>query len=396
MRSGYRRMYVSEQKRRMKLTENFPLSMQLGTASSSPMRKEPLHLYGGTSGTGVSIRSGRSLLEATMPFTVESVARSWWHVGSTFLMLVASLAGAALASAWPMRLVLSVLAALLMVRAFITYHDYMHGSVLARSRLAWIMFRIYSVLFLTPPCSWKTSHNYHHGHVGQTSAATDGAFPIMTTTMWRSASWATRARYRAVRHPLTVLSGYLTIFLFSLSLLPLFRNPPRHWDALPVLLGHAALIATLWVLGGVSMAFYVVLLPMTIASALGSYLFFAQHSFKGMHIMTSETWTYHRSAMESSSYMRLSKLMQWFTGNIGFHHIHHLNVRIPFYRLAEAMNAIPELQSPMTTSLAPRDIVGCFQSCLWDEGRQRMVSYREASLGIDLRERARHLSGSPG
>jgi omega-6 fatty acid desaturase (delta-12 desaturase) len=70
--------------------------------------------------------------------------------------------------------------------------------------------------------------------------------------------------------------------------------------------------------------------------------------------------------------------MQWFTGNIGFHHVHHVNVRIPFYRLPEAMESIPELQSPATTSLSPRDIAECFRSSLWDEERQQMVSYREA------------------
>jgi omega-6 fatty acid desaturase (delta-12 desaturase) len=75
----------------------------------------------------------------------------------------------------------------------------------------------------------------------------------------------------------------------------------------------------------------------------------------------------NRAELESSSYMRLNRLMQWFTGNIGYHHIHHLNIRIPFYRLPEAMAAIPELQSPVTTTLAPRDIVDCFRSCLWDE-----------------------------
>ena len=368
--------------------------MQLNTDSFSSMLKEPQNR--GTSVSSASIRSGRSLIEATRPFAVESPTRSWWHVGSTFVMLVVSLAGAASAPVWPVRLMLSVLAALLIVRGFITYHDYMHGSILTRSRLAWILFRVYSILFLTPPRSWRTSHNYHHGHVGQPSAATDGAFPIMTTATWRSASWTKRAKYRAVRHPLTVLAGYVTIFLFSLSLLPLLRNPAGHWDALPVLVAHGALIATLWLLGGISMAFYGLLLPMTIASAFGSYLFFAQHSFERMQIMTSETWTYERAAMESSSYLRLNKVMQWFTGNIGFHHIHHLNVRIPFYKLAEAMEAIPELQSPTVISLTPRDIVGCFRSCLWDEDRQRMVSYREASLGTGFREEARHSSGSPG
>ncbi len=117
----------------------------------------------------------------------------------------------------------------------------------------------------------------------------------------------------------------------------------------------------------------------TLLAALGSYLFFAQHSFKRMHILPQESWTYYRAAMESSSYMRLNKVMQWFTGNIGFHHIHHLNVRIPFYRLPEVMAAVPELQSPVTTTLSPRDIRDCFRCCLWDKEHQRVVSYREAS-----------------
>lgn len=325
------------------------------------------------------VRVGRELLQATVPFAVESVATSWWHVGSTFVLLVAALIGAALVPWWPLRLALSVLAGLLMVRAFITYHDYMHGAILARSRLAWLLFRLYAALALTPPRSWKKSHNYHHGHVGQISTVSIGAFPIMTTRMWRQAAPAARARYRMERHPLTVLTGYVTIFAFSICLQPLLRQPLRYWDSALALLGHAALITVLWVFGGFTMAFFVVLLPMTIASALGSYLFFAQHSFKRMRIISPEAWTYYRAAMESSSYMRLNRLMQWFSGNIGYHHIHHLNVRIPFYRLPEAMAAIPELQSPVTTSLAPRDIVDCFQSSLWDEDRQRMVSYREAA-----------------
>ena len=150
---------------------------------------------------------GRELLKATGPFAVESVAKSWWHVGSTLVLLVAALAGAGLAPGWPLRLLFSIFAALVMVRAFITYHDYMHGALLSRSRLAWVLFRVYAALGLTPPRSWKKSHNYHHGHVGQISTASVGAFPIMTTQMWRAASPAARALYRLERHPLTVLTG---------------------------------------------------------------------------------------------------------------------------------------------------------------------------------------------
>jgi omega-6 fatty acid desaturase (delta-12 desaturase) len=325
------------------------------------------------------VRLGRELLEATAPFAVESLALSWWHVISTFALLAGSLAGAGLVPAWPLRLMFSLLAALLMVRAFITYHDHMHGAILSRSPLARALFQVYAAFALAPPRSWRTSHNYHHGHVGQISTGSVGAFPIMTTQMWREASLLVRTRYRVERHPLTVLTGYITVFLFSMTLLPLVSDPARHWDSALALLAHCGLIAVLWMFSGFDAAFFVVLLPMTIASALGSYLFFAQHSFKRMHIISPEAWTYYRAALESSSYMRLNKLMQWFTGNIGYHHIHHLNVRIPFYRLPEVMAAIPELQSPLTTSLSPHDIAECFRACLWDEDRQRMVSYREGS-----------------
>lgn len=324
------------------------------------------------------IRLGPALLKATVPFAVESVAKSWWYVVSTFVLLIITLVGAGWAPWSPLRTALSVLGALLMVRAFITYHDFMHGAILRNSRLAWVLFQVYGVLALTPSRSWKKSHNFHHGHVGQIAASGVGSFPVMTTRMWRDASPAQRARYRLERHPLTVLLAYATIFTFNICLLPFLTEPSKHWDSALSLVAHFGLIVVLWLLGGFDIAFFVILLPMTLASALGGYLFFAQHSFKRMVVLSPQSWTFYRAALESSSYMRLNKVMQWFTGNIGYHHIHHLNVKIPFYRLPEAMAAIPELQSPPTTSLAPREIVECFRSSLWDEDRQRMVSYREA------------------
>lgn len=324
------------------------------------------------------LRVGRELLKATVPFAVESVARSWWEVGLTFTLMTAALVGAGVAPWWPVRLVFSLLGSLLVVRAFITYHDYMHGAILRKSRLAWLLFHLFPALALTPPRSWRKSHNYHHGHVGKVTAASVGAFPLITSRMWTKATPSQRARYRLQRHPLVVVFGYFTIFFLTITLRPLLRHPRKYWDSALTLLAHGGLIFLLWQLGGFEMAFFVILLPMTIASALGSYLFFAQHSFKRMHIISPEAWNFYRAALESSSYMRLNKVMQWFSGNIGYHHIHHLNLRIPFYRLPEAMAAIPELQTPITTTLMPHDVVACFQSSLWDEERQRMVSYREA------------------
>lgn len=324
------------------------------------------------------IRLGRELLKATLPFAKESVSESWWQVLSTFTLLVVVLIGAGLASWWPLRTALSLLGALLMVRSFITYHDFMHGAILRHSRVARVLFQIYAAFALTPSASWRKSHNYHHGHVGQIAGSGIGSFPVMTALMWRAATPAQRLRYRIERHPLTVLFGYVTIFLLNICVLPLLSEPSKHWDSALSLVAHGGLIAVLWGGGGFDTAFFVVLLPMAVASALGGYLFFAQHSFKRMIVLSPEAWSFYRAALESSSYLQLNRVMQWFTGNIGYHHIHHLNVRIPFYRLPEAMAAIPELQSPPTTSLAPSEIVNCFRSNLWDEDRQRMVSYTEA------------------
>lgn len=324
------------------------------------------------------IQLGRDLLLATRPFAIESRNTSWRHVVTIFVLVIAALTAAGLAHDWRLRLAFSALGTLFMVRTFITYHDFMHGAILRDSRVAAVLFSIYGWFALVPASSWKKSHNFHHGHVGQISWEAIGAFPLVTTSMWRNASRAERAQYRATRHPLILLFGYVTIFAFSITLLPLLREPRKHWDSAWALLAHGGLLATLWTLSGFDTAFFVVLLPMTISSILGAYLFFAQHSFKHMIVLTPASWTFYRAALKSSSYMRLNKVMQWLTGNIGFHHIHHLNVRIPFYRLPEAMAGIPALQSPITTSLSPQEIMGCFRACLWDESLQRMVSYREA------------------
>ena len=99
-------------------------------------------------------------------------------------------------------------------------------------------------------------------------------------------------------------------------------------------------------------------------------------------MLKPEEWTYYRGATESSSHMRLGLLMHWFTGNIGYHHVHHLNPLIPFYRLPEAMAAIPELEQPRMTSLRPRDILACLRLNLWDPEKRRLVSYGEAGKTV--------------
>ena len=342
----------------------------------------------GQTNVGVE-RADRELYQATREFARQSPARSWWSVGSTFALLVTSLSGAVLAPWWPVRLLASMLAALLLVRTFILYHDFMHGAILPGSKIARAVFYTYAAVNLTPPRSWRDSHNFHHANVGRITESNAGAFPLMTAEMWRKASPLERMGYRVIRHPVTILCAYLTIFFFSITLLSLLRRPSRYWDSALALLAHGAAFAALWLFAGFDAVFFALLLPMTIAAALGGYLFYAQHSFPEMRILPDAEWTVYRASLVSAGYLRLGPVLRWFTGNIGFHHIHHLNSLIPFYRLPDAMATLPELQHPSVTTLTPSAIAACFRTNLWDVSRGRMIAYREADLAWDQGRRSR-------
>jgi acyl-lipid omega-6 desaturase (Delta-12 desaturase) len=123
-------------------------------------------------------------------------------------------------------------------------------------------------------------------------------------------------------------------------------------------------------------------LPFTITCAIGSYLFYAQHNFPGVVFNNNEDWTYEKAALDSSSYMKANPIMEWFSGNIGYHHIHHLNARIPFYRLPEAYKNIKELQMAKETSLKIKDMIACFRLKIWDPELQRMISLKEFKMSM--------------
>jgi omega-6 fatty acid desaturase (delta-12 desaturase) len=320
--------------------------------------------------------AARNLLKATRSFLEEQRDVSWLHVGSTLVVLIATLALAALMPWWPLRLLASLASGLLLGRTFILYHDYMHGAILRGSRLGRFVMYTVGLLFLAPPASWRASHNYHHANVAKLNGPAIGSFPMMTVDAWRGATRMRRFRYRFSRHPLTMLAAYLTIFTYSLTLEPLFTHPRRSWDSLLALALHASVIVGLGLVGGASTAFFAFLLPFAIADALGAYLFYAQHNAEGLRMFSAAEWTFFRAALESSTFMRLGPMMTWFLGNIGYHHVHHLNPGIPFYRLPEAMAAIPALQRPTVTSLRPRDIAACLRANLWDETRGAMVSFK--------------------
>jgi omega-6 fatty acid desaturase (delta-12 desaturase) len=321
-------------------------------------------------------KTAHSLHAQTKAYAKDNPRKSWWYILSTTFLLVAVWAGTLPILPLAGRLVCTVLTGLLMVRLFVIYHDHQHHAILPQSRLAAIFMRLFGICSLCPSAIWRSSHDYHHTHNSKLRSAHIGSYPIMTKEQYETTGAGERLLYLLMRHPLTILLGYVTVFLFGMVIIPFFSDSRRNFDSVPALLLHLALGVTLVMWFGWLALGLTLVLPFVIAGALGSYLFYAQHNFPGVVFKDKNGWTYEGAALESSSYLKTNPLMAWFTGNIGYHHIHHLNHRIPFYRLPEIYRAIPGLRKAKTTSLHPRDIFSCLRLKVWCVETQRMVGVR--------------------
>jgi omega-6 fatty acid desaturase (delta-12 desaturase) len=307
------------------------------------------------------------------PFAKDNALRSWWELGSTALLAASAYGATLFPLPWSARIAASILAGLFTLRLFVIYHDQQHCAILPHSRLAAGFMRGFGILALSPPSIWSSSHNHHHKHNSNLRSAHIGSFPVMTKRQFEQSSRGQRFAYLAIRHPVTIGLGYVSMFLYGMCLAPFLRGPKQHPDCLVALLVHAAIAVALVHYFGWATFLLGQTLPALICYGIGSYLFYAQHNFPGVTFTTSAGWAYEKAALESSSFMRTDPLTGWFTANIGYHHIHHLNHRIPFYRLPEVQRLVPEMQNPKTTSLSLPDMIRCLRLKVWDADAQAMV-----------------------
>lgn len=321
-----------------------------------------------------NLRTGPELIRATKQYATDQPAKSWSAILSTSGLLLVSLAGTIWNFHLAGKMVCSVLSGLFILRLFVIYHDQQHHAILPNSRLAELMMRAFGIYALSPSSIWRSSHNYHHKHNSKLRGSHIGSFPVMTREHYLRASRGTRLKYLFMRHPLTILFGYIFMFLYGMCVYPFFNDRKAHLDCFFAFILHVAFGTALATFIGWDGLIYTQTIPHLIACAIGSYLFYAQHNFPGVILADKAGWTYEKAALESSSFLRTNPIMRWFTANIGYHHIHHLNAKIPFYRLPEVMECIPELQNPKSTSLSPRDIYQCLRLKVWDAQSQQLVS----------------------
>ncbi len=318
--------------------------------------------------------SRRELVLESRKFAVEDVKKSWYHTISTLILLLLSFAASYYAFHWSLKAGFSVITGLLMIKFFVIYHDYQHEAILKNSKLGKLIMTIFGIFILAPPNIWKRTHDHHHNNNSKLSNSGIGSYPLLSKIEFQKLTKKEKLKYLAARHPLTIFCGYITLFILDFNVKSIVISPKKHWDSFIALIVHVAIGVAIYNFGGVSALFLTWIIPFVIANGIGSYLFYAQHNFPDATFKNNKEWDYFKAAIDSTSFLVMNPVMNWFTGNIGYHHVHHVNHNIPFYRLKEAMKQIKELQNPKTTTLKPKDIYACLRLKVWDSELGKMTA----------------------
>jgi omega-6 fatty acid desaturase (delta-12 desaturase) len=320
-------------------------------------------------------------LRALARYREPDLRRSVWQVADTavpFAVLWAAMLFFVGRAYW-LTLLLAVPAAGFLVRLFIIQHDCGHGAFFRSSRASNALGFVLGVLTLTPYDYWRKVHAIHHATSGNLERRGFGDIDTLTVREYAARGRWPRLQYRLYRNPL-VLFGVGPAFQFLIK----HRLPtlvPRSWkrERRSILWTNVALAGTVTAMALVMglKAFLMVQLPITLlASSLGVWLFYIQHQFRETYWAHEAEWDYVAAGMRGSSYCALPPVLQWMTGNIGIHHVHHLDSRIPNYRLQQCMDENPALQQ--VTRLTIWYGLKCIFLKLWDEERSTLVGYRSA------------------
>jgi acyl-lipid omega-6 desaturase (Delta-12 desaturase) len=277
----------------------------------------------------------------------------------------------------PLTIALMVLTAGFLVRVFVVFHDCAHGSLLPSRRANTMLGTAMGLLVLSPFVRWRHDHAVHHATAGDLDRRGVGDIVTLTVDEYAARTWRRRLGYRLLRNPL-VMFGLGPIFamvigprIVARGARPRMRNSVLATDgAVAVLVGGLC-----WLIGWTD--FLLVWAPSAmLAGAIGIWLFYVQHQFEDTYWQTSDDWTYSDAALRGSSYLKLPRTMQFFTGSIGLHHVHHLNARIPNYHLQRAHDSSPLFANVPTLTLW--DGLRAVRLKLWDERSGRLVTFAQA------------------
>jgi omega-6 fatty acid desaturase (delta-12 desaturase) len=277
-------------------------------------------------------------------------------------------------------LVLALPAGGFMLRTFIVFHDCTHGSFLPNRRINNWVGVVCSVLVFSPFHSWRYEHAVHHATAGDLDRRGMGDVDTITVAEYLGLSWPRRLEYRIMRNPFVLLTiGPLWALMLEPRLIPAWARR-RFWrQILATDIALVVLIGALVVLFGWKAVLLVQLPGAMLAGAAGVWLFYVQHQFEDVYWERHDDWNFQSSALRGSSHLKLPKILQFFTGNIGLHHIHHMHARIPNYNLQRAHDENPIFNDVPTLSLW--DGIRALRLKLYDERSGRLVTFAAARNG---------------
>ena len=320
----------------------------------------------------------RALQAQLAQYRTPSQAKGLGQIANSLLPYIAGVIamGAVSQVSYWLALLLALPTAGFMIRVFILFHDAGHGSLFRDTRWNRFVGYLTGIVVFTPFRHWTHSHARHHATSGDLDRRDLGDVWTMTVDEFMSAPFPLRLVYRLFRNP------FVLFFLISPFGNLIYNRLPVHG------ISRGALWAIIWTNLGVVLFVVLMSLPfgfvnfvltflpvMVVASAVGSWLFYVQHQFEGVYWTRAENWNYSSAALQGSSYLKLPKVLQFFTGSIGYHHIHHLAPRIPNYNLERAQREVSVLQA--VPALRFRDMIHSLTLRLYDEAADQMVSFRE-------------------
>jgi len=317
--------------------------------------------------------------QTTAEYGYSNLGKSLWQIFDTFVPYFALwvLMIYTIQREYPywITLTLAVAAGGILVRVFIIFHDCCHGSFFASRRANTILGYVTGILTFMPFEDWRLAHIRHHATAGDLDRRGIGDIRTMTTEEFLAAPRRKRYAYRLYRNPL-VLIGLGSVFLF-LVLQRFAKKGAGKRERKSVLRTNVALLIVVgvanWTIG--LQTYLLIQFPIIlIAGGVGLWLFYIQHQFEDVYWIRHESWDPMKVELEGSSYFKLPKILQWFTGNIGLHHIHHVRPNIPNYNLQRCHDDIPEFQAVKVITL--RTSFRSLLLSLCDEKNQKLVSFR--------------------
>jgi omega-6 fatty acid desaturase (delta-12 desaturase) len=278
---------------------------------------------------------------------------------------------------WPLALLLVVPAAGFLLRTFIVFHDCTHGSFMRSRRANDVLGTMLGLLVWMPYRSWQHEHAVHHATAGNLDRRGIGDITTLTVDEYNALPAWRRFGYRLFRNPIVMFGlGWLLVIVLKPRFVPKGSKPKVRNS---VLATDAALVVIVTVLCfTIGWREYLLIqgLVFVVTGAVGIFLFFVQHQFEDTYWQSQSNWRYEHAALEGSSYLKLPAVLRFFTGNIGFHHVHHLSVAIPNYNLQAAHEKTDGLKE--VPELTLRDALRAPRLKLWDERRRRLVTFADA------------------